>query len=248
MYTTIGWTASQDSAVMINLAAIPDPHVRVEGNNIIVPPAVPMLGVAWANGVNLDRAQFQSPSLRRVLNLEISPVNIGAALLSPLPLWKAYEHPIQLDPNEALSVVASESGAGATRQNVFACIFDKPVEPINGDIRSVRVTAATTLGAFGWTNASLTFDQSLPAGRYQMVGGRFRSASLLAWRAVFVGYTWRPGAPGWVTDAQVDPYLFRSGGLGVWGEFDHNLPPTIDFFASAADTSETGVLDLIKIA
>ena len=54
----------------------------------------------------------------------------------------------------------------------------------------------TTLTAFQWTNAQLTFDQALPAGRYQIVGGRMESAGLLAWRCVIVGGLWRPGAIG----------------------------------------------------
>lgn len=232
---------------MINLAAIPDPSMRIEGNNIIVPAQVNALIATWANGVNLDRAQLQSPSLRRILNYEISPIAISASNPSPTPFIDKRATPIILDPDEALSCVAAESGAGATRQNVFVALAPAAIAPVVGDIRSVRVTASTTLGTFGWTNASLTFDQSLPAGRYQLVGGRFRSAGLLAWRAVFVGGMWRPGAPGFTTDALVDPLEFRLGNMGVWGEFDHNLPPTIDFFSTSADTSEVGVLDLIKI-
>lgn len=247
MHHLCGFTASQDSAAMINVAAIPDPSMRIEGNNVIVPAQVNALVMAWANGVNLDRAQLQSPSLRRILNYEISPIAISAANVSPTPLIDKRMTPIILDPDEPLSCVAAESGAGATRQNIFACLAPGVLAPIQGDVRSVRVSASTTLGTFGWTNGSLTFDQSLPAGRYQLVGGRFRSAGLLAWRAVFVGGIWRPGAPGYTTDALVDPEQFRMGNMGVWGEFDHNLPPTIDFFSVSADTTEIGVLDLIKI-
>lgn len=247
MHHLCGYTASQDSAAMINLAAIPDPSMRIEGNNVIVPASVNAIVGCWANGVNLDRAQLQSPSLRRILNYEISPVAISASNPAPFPIIDKRMTPIILDPDEPLSCVAAESGVGATRQNVFVCLAPGAVEIPTGDVRSVRVTASTTLGTFGWTNGSLTFDQSLPAGRYQLVGGRFRSAGLLAWRAVFVGGIWRPGAPGFATDALVDPEMFRMGRMGVWGEFDHNLPPTIDFFSTSADTSEVGVLDLIKI-
>lgn len=247
MHHLCGFTASQDSAAMINVAAIPDPSMRIEGNNIIVPAQMNAIAACWANGVNLDRAQLQSPSLRRILNYEISPITIAAQNPSPLPFIDKRATPIILDPNEPLSCQAAESGAGATRQNIFVALAPGPLAPVIGDVRSVRVSAAVTLTAFAWSNASLTFDQSLPAGRYQLVGGRFRSAGLLAWRAVFTGGLWRPGAPGFTTDALVDPLQFRLGNAGVWGEFDHNLPPTIDFFSTTADTSEIGVLDLIKI-
>lgn len=247
MHTLCGFTQSVDQSAMANIAAIPDPHLRIEGNNIIIPPQVNTIVATWANGVNLDRAQLQSPSMRRILNYEISPVAISASNPSPLPFIDKRMTPIILDADEPLSCQTAESGAGATRMNAFVCLAPGVLEPVRGDIRSVRVSAAATLNAFSWSNASLTFDQSLPAGKYQLVGGRFRSAGLLAWRAVFVGGLWRPGAPGFTTDALVDPLEFRLGNMGVWGEFDHNLPPTIDFFSVSADTSEIGVLDVIKV-
>lgn len=248
MHHLCGFTQSVDQAAMAAIAAIPDPSMRIEGNNIIIPPAVNCIVAAWANGVNLDRAQLQSPSMRRILNTEISPITIAAQNASPFPFLDKRTTPIVLDADEPLSCQAAESGAGATRMNAFLCLAPEPLQPVSGDIRTVRVTATTTLVGFGWSNGSLTFDQTLPAGRYQLVGGRFNSAGLLAWRAVFVGGMWRPGAPGFTTAALVDQWAFRMGQMGVWGEFDHNLPPTIDFFSTSADTSETGVLDLIKIS
>ena len=248
MHHLCGFTASQDSPTLLNIAAIPDPAMRIEGNNIIVPAAVNTIVAAWGNGVNLDRSQLQSPSLRRILNYEIDPVGINIQNLSPLPWIDKRMTPIVLDPNEPLSCQAQESGAGATRMNTFVCLAPGALPPVLGDVRSVRVSAAVTLTPFSWSNAALTFDQSLPVGHYQLVGGRFRSAGLLAWRCVFIGGLWRPGAPGWTTDALVDPLDFRLGNMGVWGEFDQNLPPTIDFFSTTVDTSEIGVLDLVKVA
>ena len=114
--------------------------------------------------------------------------------------------------------------------------------------KAVRVTAATTLVAFNWTNAALTFDQTLPAGEYMVVGGRFNSAGLLAWRCVFPGLPWRPGGIGVTSDGGPEGTIFRVGNFGAWGSFRHNTPPTIDFCSATADTSETGHLDLIKIS
>jgi len=35
--------------------------------------------------------------------------------------------------------------------------------------------------------------------------------------------------------------------MGVWGEFTHDSPPTVDFLSVSADTSETVYLDIVKI-
>lgn len=248
MFTLVGWTESQDSAVLVNVAALADPHVRVEGDNIIVPTEVTNLVGAYALGPNLTRIQLQSPSLRRILNMELNPFDIAAEPVSPSSFHDLTRAPIVLDAEEALSAQAAEDAAGASRATVLAWLADKAIEPVVGDIRSVRVTAAATLVANAWTNAALTFDQSLPAGRYQLVGGNFVAAGLQAWRCVGVGYTWRPGALGWDTNSDVAPERFRYGHMGTWLEFNHNTPPTIDFLSNSADTAETGVLDLIKIA
>src|SRR5712691_2293719 len=248
MFTVIAWSASVDQLAPAAIPAIPDPHVRVNGNDIIVPTAIPNLVAAYAFGVNITRAQLVSPSLRRFLNLEVAPLDISAGVPSVPVIWDMRQNPIKLDGEEALNAFTAENGVGATRMNALAWLADNKIDPIAGDIRTVRVTATATLVAFAWTNGALTFDQSLPAGRYQIVGGRMASASLLAWRCVIPGYQWCPGSFGAVTDGQPVHYIFRTGAFGSWGEFNHNTPPTIDFLSATADTSESGELDLIKLA
>ena len=247
MFTLIGWTESQDSAVLVNVAALADPHVRVSGDDVIVPADVPRIATVYASGLNIDRAQLISPSLRRILNLEISPLDVALEPTFPTPLLDLRFNTIGLDPEEALDAQAAEIGAGATRCTILCWLADKNIEVISGDIRSTRATNTTALVANAWTNGALTFTDTLPAGKYAVVGGRFFSAGLQAWRLVFVGYTWRPGAIGADTVADPDRDLFRYGNFGVWGTFNHNTPPTVDFLSASADTSQIGVLDLIKI-
>jgi hypothetical protein len=247
MFTTIAWSASVDQVALAAIAAVPDPHVRVNINDIIVPTALANLVGSAGIGINLTRVQLVSPSLRRLLNLEVAPFDRTALPAVPFKLHDLRDNPIKLDGEEALNAFTAEDGAGATRMNALAWIADGPIVPIKGDIRTVRVTAATTLVAFQWTNAALTFDQSLPAGRYQLVGARFASAGLLCARAVFPGNPWRPGVIGIVADSGPEGEIFRRGNWGVWGEFTHNTPPTIDFLSATADAAETGELDLIKV-
>jgi len=248
MFTTIAWSAAVDQVALAAIAAVPDPHVRVNINDIIVPTAISQLVGAYGLGINLTRLQMVSPSLRRLLNLEVAPFDRLALPAVPFKLHDLRANPIDLDGEEALNAFTAEDGAGATRMNALAWLADGPVAPIKGDIRTVRVTAATTLVAFNWTNGALTFDQSLPAGRYQLVGARFASAGLIAARCVFPGSPWRPGVIGIVADSGAEGEIFRRGNWGIWGEFSHNTPPTIDFLSATADAAETGELDLIKIA
>ena len=248
-FTMVGFAQSQDTAnALTAVNALADQHVRVSGADIIVPSLNQLLG-AYAGGVTITRAQLRSPSLRRVVNVEIAPVNIGTlAPNNPPALWMRPQAPIALTVNEALNMFVAENVVGAEQEDGVVWLADAPVAPVGGEMFVVRVTGATTLTANAWTNGSLTFDQTLPAGSYNIVGARMESTNIIAFRFVPVGGTWRPGGLGTTTAARLEPPGQRSGGWGVWATFAHLTPPTVDYLASAADAAESGELDLVKVA
>jgi|SRR6266850_1686306 len=234
------------NAALTALAAVPDPHVRVVGNDIIVPDTMNTLWGGTAIGPTLTRAQLSSPSLRRVFLHELAPLDIGAALpASPRKIFLRDGDPQPLDTAEALDALITNTASD--RETVLVWLGPGPSKPDNRPSWTIRVTATPTAVAGAWTNGSITFDQTLPAGSYDVVGARFRSTNLIAFRFVFVGGTFRPGAIGYASTTSLDYDSFRDGGLGVWGTFKHNSPPTVDFLANAADASFTGELDLVYL-
>ena len=248
MFTTIGWSESQDSGgVLVNVAGIPDQSVTVTADDIVVPNDLPNLAGVIAIGATISLARIEAPSLRRMVLLDVDPLNIGAEPIFPSVLNQKFDNPIALDPAESLRAQVAEGAAGAEQETVIAWLSDGPLAPVSGEIFRIRATSATTLVAFTWGNCPLTLGQTLPAGRYQVVGMSALSAGCLAARLVFVGYQWRPGCVG--VDALSDggDMIFRNGSLGVWGEFEHTQPPTVDFLSVSADTAETVFLDLIKV-
>jgi len=158
-----------------------------------------------------------------------------------------FDRPVELDVSETIQAKVAEDAAGASRCTVLIWLGDE-IEPApEGRILTVRATASKTLSAYAWTNAALTFTQSLPAGRYAIVGLRAYSANLLAARLVIPGVWHRPGCVGIASAYAPDVPRFRYGAAGNWGEFEHNLPPTVDFLATAADTSQVVHLDLVQV-
>lgn len=248
MFTLAGFSSSHASTAMLIVNAVADPHLTVIANRLVVPPDLSKVVGMYANGTDIARAQVAAPSTRAFLNPEISPVDVGAAP-SAIDRFLDYRFtPIELAPNEQVEVDAANAAAGANIDRAFLWLADGPIQPVSGDVRSTRITAAITAVAEGWTNGAITFADQLPAGRYQVVGARVISATLQAFRLVFPGYAWRPGGVGAVNAQNVEPPEQRFGNFGVWGEFQHNAPPTLDILCSAADAAQSGVLDLIKVA
>jgi hypothetical protein len=246
-YTTVGYYQNIDSATLAALDAIPDSHVRVQGKDIIVPRGYNRLLGVYAVGPSLSGLRLQSPSLRRMFLPDVNNVIRGTVPATPLNVFNRFDNPFELDEDEALNVLASEDGAGATNIWAFVFLGDAPRSPETGPIFTIRATATDAATANKWTPVSLTFSQSLPAGRYAVVGSVHRSATAIAHRYVFVGGVWRPGGPSTTGEFDYGNPLFRHGNLGTWGEFNHNTPPSIEVLCSAADASHVFYIDLIKI-
>lgn len=248
MLHLIAFSASVDSAVLTPIAALADQALTLSGNDVVVPDDIPFLVGYYPFGVNNTRSQLVSPSLRRLFLEELIPIDRAA--IPPAekhPSW-LNEDGIPLTPNELLELQGAEDGAGATRVTVLAWLADGPLAPIPAtDVHTVRVTSSTAAVANVWSSIPLTFDQSLPAGSYSLVGATLRSTNLQAFRFNFRGQAYRPGYIGSQAVGDKIPEFQEPGAIGSLGEFRHNLPPLLDVLANGADASFTGELALIPL-
>jgi hypothetical protein len=246
-FTLAGFYESTTGAVSAYpIDALADPHIRVSGDDLWIPSSLPQLAAYYALGSYITLGRIESPTLRTLTPIDVIPLDIGTEPGSPPLLIYAGHAPKPVGGGEALNFKFTATAA----DKLFGLVWlsDGPLAAAAGEIFTVKATASQTLTAYAWTNAALTFAQTLPSGRYQVVGMRAKSAGLIAARLVFPGYAWRPGCIGCDAYNDVERSEFRHGRMGVWGEFDHDVPPTVDFLSISADTSEEVWLDLIKIA
>lgn len=246
-FTIVGWFESQETAAALTLTlALADQHVRVEGDNIIVPGWAPNLMGYYAWGQHLTKAQLVSPSLRTLANLDIKPLDKADVPTTNPPFHDLFDMPIPLEPSEALTFLMAEeeaAGEGACFAWLGTAITPMPTG------RMFTVRAEETISGIVidvWNNKSLTFEQTLPAGRYACVGARAQSTGLRAFRFCPVGEFARPGAIGFATDGLIAPPRFRYGKAGVWFEFEHDQPPTVDLMTASEDTDIKIWMDLIQ--
>lgn len=246
-FTLVGWNESQDSATLVEHAALADQHITVTGDDIRVPDFANKLIGAFATGANITLARFSSPSLRARNLLDIAPLNVAAEPASPAPYHNYVNRPIELTPGEALQFLAAEDAAGAARQIGLAWLANGIDALPSGEIRTIRATTTGTSTANVWSLFSLTLGQQLEAGRYAIVGFRAQSATCIAARLVIPGSQYRPGVVAFDADSDLDVNVFRNGNLGSWGEFEHTFPPQVEVLTTAAETPDEFYLDVIKI-
>lgn len=261
VFSLVGFYESLSASALSKITALPDQHVTVSGDDIAVPELNQILG-ALAMSANMAQAQLSSPSLRRMF-LEDLALVLGD---SSLPVMQAVDEggtatyeihrgvgfndfsraPIVLERSEKLNALVN-NGGNAEDNVVLVWLCDGIPTPRMGGIRTVRATMTGITATYAWTNQAITLSQTLPSGRYALVGAVAKANNLIASRFVFVGGSWRPGMLGKGNLSDKRPSIFRRGQLGVWGEFEFDQLPTVDLLASGATGAVELYLDLLQI-
>lgn len=248
MFHMVAYESTASNAALTSITPVPDGTVRVAGNDIYVPTVVNQI-ISAACLINSSaatlRGQIQAPSLRAILNFDVNPIVNGLVFGSLARAARFWQTPLQLQPNEPLDFY-TQNGASVMNRGLIL-LADGPVRPVTGKIYTVRATGAATLVTGTWVNTVLTFSQTLPSGHYQVVGFRAVGANLIAARIFFVGGAWRPGCYAANVSNDNEWPDFRYGNIGVWGEFDNTVPPTVDCLG-ITDTTQEFEFDLIKTA
>lgn len=260
----------------LNVAGVPDTHVTVQGNNVIVPSQcnrlLGLLAMSQATAGSLtNQMQLSSPSLRATTLLDV-PCFLANGTVTPAnqvpgndPPYNCFkESPIDLVPGEGLQMLSAVDVAAAAENvasvvtltdGILACPYTGRIETVIADAQQ----PITTINQ--WNPTSIIFRQVLRAGTYAVVGMKFQGVSAIAARLVFGNQGARPGviacnAPagaatvgGFAGSKDTYDGLFRYGRAGIFGVFSHTNPPVLEVMSSATDSAAVMhvALDLLKI-
>lgn len=193
------------------------------------------------------RARISAPSIKKSALFELAPLDNAAEPPSRPAFIDLRNSPLQLEGGEQVNIQTMNSGAAAVDQWGLLWLCDEVPQPVQAsEIIHIRATNTATLTDSAWTNVSLTLDEDLPVGDYDVIGMKAMSAGCIAARAVFEGQVNRPMVIGCDAITDVDEMLFRNGNMGVLGTMRHDTPPTIDFLSLSADNSQVVWLDIVK--
>lgn len=247
MHLAAYYQSVDPAGVLTQLDAVSDQAIFTSGKDVRVPTGLANLicEAALSAATGPDFGQVQSPTLRDLVNQDVDPIIAAVKFTSYDSVQRHFENPRGLTEAESVNFAVEATGGAAADNYGLIWLADGALKPTTGNMFSVRATAAATLAAGSWVNAALTFEDTLPAGTYQVVGMYAEGSNLVAARLVFIGGTFRPGVPANSSLAQDLFPHFRNGVAGVFGQFDVNQPPTVDCLG-VTDTSQVFVFDLIK--
>lgn len=228
--------------------AMADQSLNTSGDDLTVPVDLAFLaGTALLTAATtFTSAQIRAPSLQTLGYQDIARVVPADNFANPVAVNYYADNPRPLAGNEDLQFFTDTDHAAAIEIQGFVWLSDGPVTPVKGEQFTVRATSASTLVQGTWVNSNLTFTQTLPVGRYQIVGMRAQGANLQAARLSFVGGGYRPGVPGVTSTGDEGFTALRNGNSGVLGEFSSTALPSVDC-VGITDTAQTIFLDLVKV-
>lgn len=230
-----------------DVPAITDNCLLIQ-NNHFVPQNDMQVLFAYATAVTLLRAKIVTPSLRQFSPPFIRPIDNAVSPSSRTPIADYRKNPMTVKALEELAIQATDSAAGPNEMTAMLGLQIGGMTPANqGQIITMRGTGTTTLVANAWTQAAITWSDTLPAGTYQCVGLSGFAATGVGARLIFDQQFFRPGAIIGATGVIIPHPMFMKGELGVWGTFTANRMPNVEFFSTSADTAEEIYLDLIRV-
>jgi len=249
MFTCAAWSESLDPAgVFVGQAAIPDQHMRVEGDSLFIQEYNLLLGGYACDGSVAGLHRFVSPSLRRVNSWYLNPVE-QALVAAALPQHcVSAKNGVMLDPNEQLQTEYNANPAGAEQCATLVVLADSRITPVEGQIHTIRFQVTAALVVDTWAFSEIDFIDELPVGSYDIVGGGIVAATGFAFRFVPTGAHNRPGGPCSTVIELVANDVFRYGRLGVWCSFEQIRPPGVEIACTTAAGSATyeGFMDVIR--
>lgn len=242
--------AKTDSTANEAIPRCSDGALSVSGSNNYLSPDNLSIFAALVYNDTITRARIVAPSLRNEGLPEIFPLN---PTFEPSANFRyAYwdKNGPSLRKDEEFGVECS-NGASTVDIATALLFLRRTFKPVpNGKRFTLRATSTQTLVASAWTLGGLTFDQTLPFGKYAVIGMAATCNDALAARLLFPrDQSYRPGVGCGETIAirpEVD--YFRCGQQGEWGRFESVNSPQLELLGGTAGAETAAIiLDVVRL-
>jgi hypothetical protein len=246
MLHLLAWNKAVDNTANTDLTPVPDPVINVQNSHFM--PATDV-NLYWAAvmAATLTRAKWASPKTRVVTDPYIRPI-IEAVIPPSNPGIAMYlDAPFRFRGLEEIQLLITD-GIGTTEKCTGLALIGSGLTPApQGDYYRLRFTSTTAVTANAWSQLTVTWEDTLPAGTYAVTGIEHQSTGGQACRLIFNGQQFRPGAPSITALSNRQHDLFYSHKLGVLGNFVQTAMPIPEVLANSADAAHEGYLECVRV-
>lgn len=247
MQHILAYTASATAGgTNVDIPGVFDGWASLQNGHYLLPQDM-YLQAAYAQGATITGAQVNAPTLRVITLPQIQPLNVAVAPGTLVPFARYWPGAYKISKVDELALNTS-NGAGAPERHIGGyCVTDRNLNIPQGDIITIVGTGTITGGNLSWGAGTFTLTTGLPVGRYSVVGIDVIGANLVFARLVFTNGGVKPGCIARQA-MNITPWDdFRFGHMGELGQFDSTSLPGIELFGTAAPTTQTIFLDVVKI-
>lgn len=236
-----------NGAVDTLLPAIADQTINVIDQRYQFPQTREIL-MAYAGTPDGTAVRLSSPSYNRGLQPVIDPIDADTTVGGNLPAIVDYTRRGPEIPRlENFGPLISRGGVGALDCYVALWHTGGFQSAPPGKVITVRGTVNASGAANAWRLGQWTPDQSLPNGRYAIVGMRVTGANALLARLVFPNQFDRPGTYANVSPNSWNYPSLRFGYGGLFGTFINTNLPQVEVLGFDVIASQVMSLDLIPV-
>lgn len=230
---------------LLSLNAVQDDVITIASNRFLLGEAKNMYFAAGI-GATLDYAKLNAPSFAPIANPYIKPTQRPAVGIPTPNVMDLRQVPFRLPAKEQFYAQALQSSAGAEIECVL-CGIGSGIDPaVPGNVYTIRGTSTTAAVAGSWTTASVTWENDLEGGMYDLVGAYHISTNALACRWVGQRQVDQPGMISVRSEAHAMPPIGQPFGLGRWLEFESDSFPVPKVLCAAADAAHTFYIQVVK--
>lgn len=246
MYHTIAYTANTFGQTNFDSTPVPDTWVPIQNGHYLPPVSLKLFG-GWLGGVNLTGVTLVTPKTRAVVPPRLLPLQ--NTLLPPdrPHVFDRRHNPFVLNAYEEVSVQMNVGGAANAVNTALFFVGDSLDNVPAGDVYTLHGVSTTPAVALNWTQLAVTWDQTIPAGRYMIIGSQVQSTNAIAHRWYFRYSNMKPGFLSVQAVTNITDPTYYQGGWGALGYFDAPVFPFLEVLCTAADASHDVTMNMVKI-
>jgi hypothetical protein len=245
MYHVVGYTANTFGVNNFDMAPIPDDIIAISNGHYLPHMPLQFYG-GWLSGTLMSAIRLVTPRSRQIVPPPLYPIQ-GTTLPPDRPhIFDRRNNSFTLNAVEEVSMQVNLGGA-ANALSYAIMFWGQSLDPVpTGDIYALHGTATTAAVANTWSTVVVTWDQTIPAGTYTIIGSQHVSTNAIAHRWIFKNQILRPGFISQTALTNIsDPSVYY-GGWGSFGSFNTYTYPSVQVLCNGADAAHDITMFMIK--